>query len=83
MVSEEAWYISGMRSDGAVAGGAAHALGHVDAVVEIDVIRQAVDPLPADRLVARETLPHGREHLRVGPDLRMAGHAGLGRRKPA
>ena len=53
---------------------------YVDAVVEVDVIRQSVDAGPAQRLALGEALPHRRQDLRVGPDLRMAGHAGMGGR---
>ena len=63
-----------------VAFGAADALRDMDAVVEVDVIRQGVDAGPAQRLALCEALPHRRENFRIGPDLRVAGHAGMGRR---
>ncbi len=62
--------------------GAADALRDVDAVVEIDVIRQCVDAGPTQRLVLGKASPHRRRQLGIGPDLRMAGHAGMGRRNP-
>src|SRR5207302_10550281 len=63
-----------------VAVGATDTLCYVDAVVEVDVVGQGIDAGPAQRLALGEALPHRRQHLRVGPDLRMTGHAGMGRR---
>jgi hypothetical protein len=63
-----------------MAGGAGHAVLHVHMVIEIDIVRQPVDPRPHQWLVRREALPHWRQHLRVGPHLRVAGHADLGGR---
>ena len=64
----------------AVAGDAADALLDVDAVVEVDEVRQVVDALPLERRPVAEALPHRLQQRAVGPDLRVAGHAGLGRR---
>ena len=36
--------------------------------------------IPAQRLPLCEALPYRRKDFRIGPDLRMAGHAGMGRR---
>ena len=66
--------------DRPVTGAASDALGDVDRVIEIDVIRQPVDLAPADRLMEREAGAHRREHLGLGVELRVAGHAGVGRR---
>ena len=52
-------------------------LADVDAVVEKNKIRRVVDAVPAQRLFLRQTFANGREHGRVFPDLRMAGHAGF------
>ena len=60
---------------------AADSLGDVNAVIEIDVTRQIGDPVPDDRLVVGQTLPHRSQQIRVGPNLGMAGHAGIGRRQ--
>ena len=64
----------------AVAVLAGHALLHVDAVVEIDVVRQVVDAGPAQRRAGGQALAHRRQHVRIGPELGVAGHAGVGRR---
>ena len=66
--------------DLAVAGDAADALVDMNAVIEIDEIGQVVHPHPLDRAVGAVALAHRLEHRRVRPDLRVAGHAGLGRR---
>ena len=55
--------------------GASDAFCDVDAVVEVDIVRECVDSGPADRLVLRQALPVMTQHRRIGPDLRMAGHA--------
>ena len=66
--------------DAAVAGLAADALLHVNAVVEVDEVRQVVHADPAQRLVVAEARAH-RLEIRAGrPDLRVAVDAGLGRR---
>src|SRR5262249_3453046 len=64
----------------AVAGLAADALGDVDRVVEVDVVGQVVDLDPLDRLARPPALADGLELGRLVPDLRVAVHAGLGRR---
>src|SRR6202012_6137472 len=58
------------------------ALGDVDFVIEVDVVRKISHPMPGDRGVVRQALPHRRQHGGVGPYLRMAGHAGIGWRQP-
>ena len=67
--------------DAAVAFDAADALGDVDVVAEEDVLRQHRDAIPVERFVFGEARAHRRQHRRAGPDLRMAGHAGVGRRQ--
>src|SRR5690242_15470628 len=62
--------------DAAVAGRASDALGDVDAVVEMDKVRQAVHAHPLQRAVGLVALTHRREDVRAGPDLRVAVHAG-------
>ena len=69
------------RVDAAVAFDAAHALGDVDVVAEENVVRQHGDAIPVQRVLLRETCAHRRQHRRAGPDLRMAGHAGVRRRQ--
>ena len=59
---------------------ATDALGHMNAVVEIDEVGKLVDAGPLQRLAAAIAGSDGLEELRVGPDLRVAIHAGLGRR---
>ena len=66
--------------DAPVAGLAADALLHVDAVVEVDEVGQVVHARPLQRLVVAEAGAHRLEDRRVRPDLRVAVHAGLGRR---
>src|SRR5471030_1070652 len=66
--------------DLAVAGGAADALVHVDAVVEVDEVWQIMDARPLDRLAGPETLAHRLEERAFREDLRMAVHAGFRRR---
>src|SRR5438477_1329013 len=66
--------------DLAVAAYASHAFGDVDAVIEVDVVRQPVDPRPGDRHSIPGTAPKRLENRTVHPDLRMAVHAGSGRR---
>jgi hypothetical protein len=60
--------------------GTVHALRDVDGVIEIHVVRQLVDSMPDERPIGCETVTHRREDRCVGPDLRMAGHAGISRR---
>src|ERR1043166_8008785 len=52
----------------------------MDAVVEENEIRQIIDAIPLQGLLCGQALAHRREHWRIGPYLRVAGHAGLGRR---
>ena len=68
------------RIDGAMAAFAPNALGDVDAVIEIDVIRKIGHAMPRNRLVVGQAFAYRRERRGIGPDLRMAGHAGIGRR---
>lgn len=70
----------------AVARRAAHALGHVNTVVEIDIVGKLMDPTPMNRLILCQTIAYRRQHRRVGPDLRMTRHARFRRgdfRKPS
>ena len=50
-------------------------------MVEVDVIGQLVDALPVDRLVLGQARAYRRQHVGVGPELGVAGHAGFGRRQ--
>src|SRR4051794_10045268 len=59
---------------------AADTLVDMNAVVEIDEIRQFVSPLPLDGPAAAEAFADRFQHRRVRPDLRMAIHARLRRR---
>src|SRR5206468_3744627 len=54
---------------------AADPLVHVNAVVEVDEVRQIMDARPLDRFAAAEALAHGLEERAVGEDLRVAVHA--------
>lgn len=53
---------------------------HMDTVVEVDEIRKIVDPIPVQRHTARIALSYRFQHRAIGPDLRVACHAGLCRR---
>jgi hypothetical protein len=61
----------------AMTGRAADAFLHVDAVIEENEIWQLIHPVPLQRLIGGQALAHGREHGRVGPNLRMAAHASV------
>jgi hypothetical protein len=52
---------------------------HVNAMVEVNKIRKAIDPYPFDGLVLCVTLSNGLQQRTVGPDLRMASHTDLSR----
>src|SRR5579863_538999 len=66
------------RVDRAVAGIAADAFGDVNAVIEINEIGKLVDARPLQRLAGTVAGAHRFEQLGIGPDLRVAIHAGLG-----
>ena len=68
------------RVDSAVTGGATNALVDMNAVIEINEAGKVMDPGPLNRLAGAKTLAHRFQHRTVRPDLRMAIHAGLGRR---
>ena len=65
-----------------VAGRAAHTLIHVNAVVEVNIIRQTVYLYPVNRLFAAITLANWLQISHIVEQHRMAIHAGLGRRNP-
>lgn len=67
-------------ADGAVTGRAADALRHMDAVIEVDEIGKIVHAIPFNGLAGSSTLTHRFKHRRIAPNLRMAIHAGAGRR---
>src|SRR5580692_9282813 len=64
-----------------VASGAADTFTDVDAVIEVDEIRQRIHARPGNGLVVAIAGAHRLEHWRVRPDLRMARHAGLSGRQ--
>ncbi len=59
---------------------ATHTLGDVNAVIEKNEVRELVHSRPLKRLSRAVTRAHRLQQLRVGPDLRMAVHAGARRR---
>jgi hypothetical protein len=63
--------------DLAVTRGAAHSFVDMNAVIEIDEIRQPVNLHPLDGLVGAIALPHGLEVISVVEEHRVAVHAGL------
>ncbi len=66
--------------DWTVTGIAADPLGDMNAVIEVDEVRKLVDARPLQRFAGAIAGAHGLEQLGIGPDLRMAVHAGLGGR---
>jgi len=66
--------------DRTVAGVAADALGHVNAVIEINEVGELVHAGPLQRFAGAVAGADGLKELGVGPDLRVAVHARLGRR---
>src|SRR3954453_12239269 len=66
--------------DGAVTRVATKSLGHMDAVIEEDEIRDLIHTRPLQRLAGAVAGPYWFEQLGIGPDLRVAVHAGLRRR---
>ena len=54
---------------------------HVNAVIEVGVIRQVVYAYPLDRLAGAKTRAHWFEIRTIGPDLFVAVHARCGRRQ--
>src|SRR5579863_2655185 len=67
--------------DWAMAGGTSDALPDMDAVIEIHELRQRIHAHPRNRNVVSIAGADRFEHVRIGPDLRMAGHTGFGRRE--
>jgi hypothetical protein len=65
---------------GAVTGRARHALLHVNAVIEVNEIRQIVHAIPNQRLPIAKARPHRLEHRALRPNLAVAIHARLRRR---
>jgi hypothetical protein len=61
-----------------VTGRTADAFFHVNAVIEISVIRQVVNPDPLNRLTGSETGAHRFEVWTLGPDLFVTVHARRG-----
>ncbi len=63
-----------------MAGVAAYPFSNVNAVVEIYIVRQLVDAGPFQRVSRAEAFADRLQIRRIGPNLRMAVHAGLSRR---
>lgn len=63
--------------DLSVTGRTADAFSYVNAVVEIRIFRQVVNPFPFDRLVVLKAVADGGKVWAVGPDLAVAVHTGL------
>ena len=60
---------------------ATDAFFHVNAVIEVRVIRQIVNANPLDRLAGSETRAHRLEIWTLGPDLFVTTHARVCRRQ--
>lgn len=60
-------------------GGAADPFVHVNTVVEIDVVRDAIDSIPLERLSVLKAFVNRLENRRVLPDLRVTRHASVSR----
>src|SRR5262249_37079760 len=67
-------------SDLTVARFARHTAMNVNAVIEVNEVGQIVHARPTDRTVLAKTGAHRFEHRAIGPNLRVAVHAGLCRR---
>jgi hypothetical protein len=67
-------------SDLTVARFAGHTAMNVNAVIEVNEVGQVVHACPMDRTVFSKAGAHRFEHGAVGPNLRVAVHAGLCRR---
>src|SRR5262245_22868467 len=63
----------------AMASRTSHSLVDVDAVIEVDKVRQVMDPGPLYRLARPKAVPNRLERRAVSPYLAMAIHAGPGR----
>src|SRR5690242_15296667 len=50
----------------------------MNAMVEINIVRQIMDPVPLQRSIADKTCANRRERGRVVPNLRVTRHAGIG-----
>ncbi len=57
-----------------VAGDASNPFGDMDAMIEIDKLRDEIHAYPLERFVSLVALTDGRKHRAGIPDLRMAGH---------
>src|SRR5262249_48155728 len=68
--------------DGPVTFGAADSLIYMNAVVEVDELRQVMNSLPGDCRAGAKAGPHRRKRLGAHPDLLMAINASLGRWNP-
>ena len=66
--------------DAAMAGRATDPLVHMNTVVEVHEAGKVVDAIPLDRLAGPEARANRFQHFGIRPDLRMAAHAGVGRR---
>ena len=65
------------RPDVPMAGGASHSFCHVNAVIEIDVIRQMRDPAPLQRHISRRAQHHRPQRRHVRENLRMTAQTRL------
>src|SRR5437868_10515528 len=63
--------------DWAVTALASHTFINVNAVIEVDEVRQVVHPLPLQGSAGAVAFTHGLEHGRARPYLRVAVHAGF------
>lgn len=67
----------------AMASRARDAAMNMNAVIEIDEVRQVVHTRPPQGLPRASTPAHRLEHVGLTPELRMTGHARLRRRHPS
>jgi hypothetical protein len=86
MASQTPLHLQGFRLvhqghliDWTVAGVATDALGDVNAVIEVDEVRELVDPGPLQRFAGTIAGADGLKELSVVPNLRVTVHARLGR----
>ena len=64
--------------DPTVTSGTADAFVYMDAVIEVNKVRQVVNARPFERLYGAEVGANGLKDFGIGPDLRVTGHADFG-----
>lgn len=63
--------------DSPMTGFTTDSLGHMNTVIEVNIIWQVIHPIPLDRLTGAKAFPYGFKHGTLAPDLTVTGHAGF------